>query len=257
MNIIINGINGRMGRIVLETVSADGNTVVAGFDKAPTPENNKPMDNDGNEVPVFTNPSDYLGKADVIIDFSHYSAIPGIIEYATVTKTPIVVATTALEDTEEKLLTEASKEIPVFHSANMSLGINVMAKMSQAAAPALKEKFNVDIIEKHHNQKADSPSGTALLLANALNEVFETKKDYIYGRHSKSDECKISDMGIHAVRGGTLPGQHTIIFMGPEETIEITHTAYSRSVFAQGAAKAAVFIKNLPAGYYTMNDLIG
>lgn len=256
MNIIINGINGRMGRVVLETVSADGNTVVAGFDKAPTPENNIPFDKDGKEIPVYASPADFAGKADVIIDFSHYSAIPAIVDYALNTKTPIVVATTALEDAEEQLLEDASKTIPVFHSSNMSLGINVMAKMLQVAAPALEEKFNVDIIEKHHNQKADSPSGTALLLANAMNESFATEKDYIYGRHSKKDECKISDMGIHAVRGGTMPGQHTIIFMGPDETIEITHTAYSRNIFAQGAAKAAAFIKELPAGYYTMNDLI-
>lgn len=257
MNIIINGINGRMGRVVLETVSKDGNTVVAGFDRAPTPENNIPLDKDGNEVPVFESPEGFTGKADVIIDFSHYSAIPAITEYAVKTKTPIVVATTALEDAEEKILADASKTIPVFHSANMSLGINVLAKMAQVGAAPLEEKYNIDIIEKHHNQKADSPSGTALLLANAMNEALSTKKDYIYGRHSKKDECKITDMGIHAVRGGTLPGQHTIIFMGPDETIEITHTAYSRSVFAEGAVKAAEFIKDLPAGYYNMNDLIG
>ena len=257
MNLIINGINGRMGRVVLETVLADGHNVIAGFDKVKADENNKPLNSAGAEIPVYENHFDCTEKADVIIDFSHFTAIPTLIEYSLKTKTPIVVATTALEEKEEKILQDASNTIPVFHSSNMSLGINILAKMSQIAVPALEDKFNIEIIEKHHNLKADSPSGTAILLADAINDVVDTKKDYIYGRHSKKDECKITDLGIHAIRGGTLPGEHSILFMGPDEIIEIKHTAFSRSVFAQGAVKAAEYLCGKAPGYYTMNDLIG
>jgi 4-hydroxy-tetrahydrodipicolinate reductase len=138
----------------------------------------------------------------------------------------------------------------------MSLGIGVVKKMAQLAVPALEKDFNVEIVEAHHKMKKDSPSGTALALAEAINEVCAVKKDYVYGRHGTSDEVKLTDLGIHAVRGGTMPGRHTILFAGPDETIEITHTAYSRNIFALGALKAAAYLTDKAPGFYTMDDLI-
>lgn len=195
-------------------------------------------------------------KADVVIDFSYHEAVPELIEFCVKSKTPVVVATTALSDAEEEIVRKASEVIPVFRSANMSLGINVLSKMIKAATPVLEDTFNVEIIEKHHNKKLDSPSGTALLLADSINEVISQKKDYIYGRHGKKDECKITDLGIHAVRGGTIPGEHTVIFAGPDEVIEVKHTAYSKEVFARGAIKAAQYIASKTKGLYSMEDII-
>jgi 4-hydroxy-tetrahydrodipicolinate reductase len=248
MKVIINGINGKMGRVVWETLRAESDIdVVAGFDKGGTAP-------DG--VPVYGEPSEYEGRADVIIDFSHFSAIAGLMRYAQASGTPVVVATTALGEAEQAALREASKDVAVFRSANMSLGVNLMARMGKLAMPALEPNFNVEIIEKHHSMKADSPSGTALLLADAINEACAEKKDYLYGRHGKRDVCKLTDLGIHAVRGGSLPGQHTILFAGPDETIELTHTVYSRRVFALGALKAARFIAGREAGMYSMDDIL-
>jgi 4-hydroxy-tetrahydrodipicolinate reductase len=255
MNIIINGINGRMGRVLLETLSeAHDVSVVAGFDKMPA-QDGEPIFN-GARIPVYDNMLDYTGPADMIIDFSHYSIIPELMRYAKATGTPVVVSTTALGEEEWSAMRDAAQTIPVFHAANMSLGVNLVAQMSKAAIPAIEENFNVEIIEKHHTKKADSPSGTAILLADAINEGCVEKKDYLYGRHGKQDTCKMTDLGIHAVRGGNLPGQHTVLFAGPDETIEITHTVYSRKVFALGALKAARSIEGREAGIYTMSDII-
>jgi 4-hydroxy-tetrahydrodipicolinate reductase len=256
MKMIINGINGRMGRMILAVASEAADIdVVAGFDKELAPPGNAPVMN-GREIPVYAAPSDFDGTADVMIDFSHYTAIPALLEACVSLRIPAVIATTALGEAENSALRKASERIPIFRSANMSLGINLLAKMGQLAMPVVEDNFNVEIIEKHHTKKVDSPSGTALLLAEAINGACETKKEFLYGRHSKSDQCKITDLGIHAVRGGSLPGQHSILLAGPDETIEITHTVYSRAVFAQGALKAARFIAGRDAGLYSMEDLI-
>ncbi|MDR0887069.1 MAG: 4-hydroxy-tetrahydrodipicolinate reductase [Clostridiales Family XIII bacterium] len=255
MNYILNGINGRMGQVLIEIIKEEGGNVIAGIDR-----NSEATANDAG-IPIYENPAELLkensGKiADAIIDFSNFTAVPALLEYAKKTGTPVVVCTTALGDTEKALMREASKVIPVFNSSNMSIGINLIAKMGQLAMPVLEDNFNVEIIEMHHDKKVDSPSGTAILLADAINESCKIKKDYIYGRHSKSDAVKKSDLGIHAVRGGTVPGIHTVIWAGPDELIEIKHTVYSRSVFAQGAVKAASWIADKDAGMYSMNDLI-
>jgi 4-hydroxy-tetrahydrodipicolinate reductase len=139
----------------------------------------------------------------------------------------------------------------------MSLGINLMAKMAKSVVPALEDSFNVEIVETHHNQKKDSPSGTALMLAEAVAEASSKEREFVFGRHGKADEIKISDIGIHSLRGGTMPGEHTLLFFGPDEVIEIKHTAYSRKIFAQGALKAAKFIVGKAPGMYDMNDVIG
>jgi 4-hydroxy-tetrahydrodipicolinate reductase len=192
----------------------------------------------------------------VIIDFSHYTAVPDLLAGAAAGALPVVVCTTGLGESERDAMREAAKTIPVFNSANMSLGIAVARRMARLATPALERDFNIEIIEEHHNKKKDSPSGTAIMLADAINDVCQTPKDYVYGRHGKSDEVKITDLGLHAVRGGSIPGKHTILFAGPDETIEITHTAYSRAIFALGALKAAACIAGRDPGMYTMDDLI-
>jgi 4-hydroxy-tetrahydrodipicolinate reductase len=259
MDIIINGILGRMGGMVAETAAEDaGIHVVGGFD-AVLPET--PFLFRGAEIPVCVNDADNAVTcavaADVLVDFSHYTAVPALLDYAVSRGLPVVVATTALGEAERGKLRDAARSVAVFNSSNMSLGVNILKKMAQLAVPSVENDFNVEIVEAHHNRKKDSPSGTAIMLADAINDVCEVRKDYVFGRHGKSDDVKISDIGIHAVRGGTLPGRHTILFAGPDETIEITHTAYSRRIFALGALKAARYIIGKPAGLFTMDDLIG
>lgn len=238
-----------MGKTLQKIISQESDmSVIAGIDP-----------NMGDEpVPfkLYMSPLDCETKADVIIDFSFHEAIEDLLTCCLKMKTPVVIATTGLGDRELELIWKASEEIPVFHSANMSLGINVLSKMLKMAVPSLEEDFSIEIIEKHHRNKIDSPSGTALLLANAINEAALKKKDFVFGRHGKNDQCKISEMGIHAVRGGSIPGEHTVIFAGPDEVIELTHTVYSREIFARGALKAAKFIVNKSSGLYTMEDMI-
>jgi 4-hydroxy-tetrahydrodipicolinate reductase len=256
MRVLINGINGRMGRTLVDVFAEEANTrVVGGFDQ--TDNNIDPVFFNDNVVPVYRTLEEFTGDADVIVDFSNYEAVAPLLDFAAKKGIPTVICTTALGTRERDAIRDASKVIPVFNSSNMSLGINVMAKMSQLAVPSMEPDFNIEIIEKHHNKKVDSPSGTAILLADAINAKCAQKKKYVYGRHSKEDECRITDMGIHAVRGGTLPGQHTVLFLGPDETIEITHTVYSRKIFALGAVKAAHFIVGKSTGMYSMDDLIG
>jgi 4-hydroxy-tetrahydrodipicolinate reductase len=168
----------------------------------------------------------------------------------------VVIATTGLGDRELALVRKASEEIPVFRSPNMSLGINVLSKMLKTAVPVLEDNFHIEIVEKHHSRKIDSPSGSALLLANAVNEAAREKKAFLFGRHGKNDRCDIAEMGIHAIRGGTIPGEHTVLFAGPDEVIEVTHRVYSREVFAYGALKAARFVAAQERGLYSMEDMI-
>jgi 4-hydroxy-tetrahydrodipicolinate reductase len=260
MNIMIHGILGRMGRAVFEAAAADEDVnVVCGVDAAASGETI--LSFRGRELPVF---GDFDGvadagpgaAADVIVDFSHYTAVPALLGYAADAGVPACVCTTGLGEQERAALREAARDVAVFNSANMSLGIGVVKRMAQLAVPVLEKDFNVEIVEAHHKMKKDSPSGTALALADAINEVCAQKKDYVYGRHGASDEVKLTDLGIHAVRGGTMPGRHTILFAGPDETIEITHTAYSRNIFALGALKAAAYLAGKTPGLYTMDDLI-
>ena len=252
---IISGIGGRMGLTLREAI--ENNTdyssfeVVAGFDL---------QDCAIDGIPVFSSPGEVPGEvpaADVVIDFSNHVFVPGVLRYCAATKTPIVIATTALGENELREVDATAKQTAVFRSANMSLGVNLVAKMSRLAAPALEDGFNIEIVEAHHNKKKDSPSGTAILIADAINDSLKTRKSYIYGRHGKEDMPDIGEIGIHAIRGGTIPGQHTVIFAGPDEVIEIKHTVYSRMVFAIGALKAAAFVSELPPGLYDMNDLLG
>ena len=252
--VIISGISGRMGvtlrALINDKIDGLDFELVAGFDQ---------VDGNLDGVPVFAAPEktpEAVPCADVVIDFSNYAFVPGVLRYCMAAKTPVVIATTALGESELALLSEASEQIAVFRSSNMSLGINLLAKMSRLAAPALEDGFNIEIIEAHHNQKKDAPSGTAILIADAINDTLQKPKKYIYGRHGREEKPDISEIGIHAVRGGSIPGQHTVLFAGPDEVIEITHTIYSRKVFATGALKAAAFVIGKPPGLYDMNSLL-
>lgn len=247
LNIILNGCFGRMGQELQEEIHNDKNlTLVAGIDR-----NQQKAD-----FPVYQSLADVTQTADVVIDFSHDSGVAALIDQCVQKKLPTVVATTGLsEDTKQKM-EQASSTIPIFYSANMSLGINVLIEALQKITPALEEDFDTEIIEKHHNQKKDAPSGTALLLADSINEVSQTKKDYIFGRAGKENTNPSNEMGIHAVRGGTIPGEHTVIYAGNDEIIELKHTALSRRIFASGALKAGKFLKNQKPGIYSMSDLL-
>ncbi|MDD7408321.1 MAG: 4-hydroxy-tetrahydrodipicolinate reductase [Anaerovoracaceae bacterium] len=249
LNIILNGSNGRMGQVLTRLIGErDDMKVVAGVSKS---------GEQLSDFPVYSAPDQIKESADVIIDFSNFSAVPAIVDWAAANKTPIVIATTALDDDCSAKIAEAAKVIPVFKSANMSLGINALIKALKAVTPALEADFNAEIIEKHHNKKLDSPSGTAVMLADTIKESSSREKHYIYGRHSKHDEFSMDNIGIHAVRGGTIPGIHTVMYCGPDETLEFTHTAFSRDIFGNGAIKAAEFIAGgVKPGMYSMDDII-
>ncbi|MDO4287919.1 MAG: 4-hydroxy-tetrahydrodipicolinate reductase [Eubacterium sp.] len=248
LKVLLSGVGGAMGQVLQEVIAAEPDMeIVAGFDKN-TDQNTA--------FPVYSDLKAFDGRADVIIDFSHFSAFDAIFGYARATKTPIVVATTGLSDDNLKTIEAGAKKFPVFKTANMSLGINIIAKALKEMAAALEDGFDIEIIEKHHNKKADAPSGTALLLADAINDGLSAKKEYTYGRQGRSCKRQPSELGIHAVRGGTIPGEHTVLFAGNDELIEIKHTALSKKVFAAGAVKSAKYIAAKNPGLYDMQDLL-
>ncbi|WKY46670.1 4-hydroxy-tetrahydrodipicolinate reductase [Eubacteriaceae bacterium ES3] len=249
LKIMITGVSGAMGQ-KLQTIigQADDAEIVAGFDH---------VENSSLPFPVYTDLKNCPTEIDAIIDFSHFSAFPAIISFATEKKIPIVIATTGLSEDDQNTLKEASKIIPVFKTANMSVGINLLAKALKEMAATLESGFDIEIIEKHHNKKADAPSGTALLLADAVNDGLADKKTYTYGRYGREAKRTNDELGIHAIRGGTIPGEHSVIFAGNDEIIEIKHTAMSKNVFAEGAVKAARFLVSQQPGLYDMSMVIG
>lgn len=244
--IIMNGCNGKMGQVISRIVAEDeACQIVAGFDIA---------DNGTNPYPVYTNPTEFDGEADVVIDFSHPDSLEGLLTYCKSRKLPVIVATTGLSNQQKNIMEAASESIPVFFSANMSLGINLLIDLAKKATKLLGESFDIEIIEKHHNQKIDAPSGTALAIADAIAEDMDA--EYVYDRHTSRKKRKKSEIGIHAVRGGTIVGEHTVIFAGTDEIIELKHQAASKEIFAVGAVKAAKFLAGKAPGMYCMNDLI-
>ena len=246
LKVLINGCNGKMGQVVAEEIAITPDVeTLCGFDRVDTGDNN---------FPVFTNIEDINLIPDVIIDFSHPSSLTGILKYAVDTKTPVVVCTTGLSDEQKDEIKKASEYVAVFYSANMSLGISVITKLASLAKEALGFDYDIEIIEKHHNQKLDAPSGTALAIAESLNENQEY--DFVYERESRREKRHKSEIGIHAVRGGTIVGEHTVIFAGKDEVIEIKHSAASKEIFATGAVRAAGFLSGKPAGMYSMKDLV-
>lgn len=244
--IIMNGCNGKMGQVISRIVAEDETCeIVAGFDIS---------DQGTNSYPVYTNPADFTGEADVVIDFSHPDSLEKLLDYCKSRKLPVIVATTGLSNQQKNIMEAASVSIPVFFSANMSLGINLLIDLAKKATKLLGESFDIEIIEKHHNQKIDAPSGTALAIADAIAEDMDA--EYVYDRHTSRKKRKKSEIGIHAVRGGTIVGEHTVIFAGTDEIIELKHQAASKEIFAVGAVKAAKFLVGKTPGMYCMNDLI-
>ena len=248
--IIISGCCGHMGRVVVDICNSDPDVeVVAGIDLMP-----QPMDG----FPVFSTPSACNVEADAVIDFSHPAALGGLLDFCIMRKLPIVLATTGYSDEQLAQIDEAAKSIPIFRSANMSLGINVLVDLIKRAASLLGEDFDVEIEERHHRRKLDAPSGTALMLADAAAEALPYEAEYVYDRHSVRKPRDKREIGISSLRGGTIVGDHTVVFAGRDEVIELSHHAASREVFAVGAVKAAKFLAGVDVpGLYDMSHLIG
>lgn len=247
-NILLFGANGHMGKVVARIAEADPDAqIVAGVDLN--------TERYGG-FPIYSSAFDVKEKADVIIDFSHPSLFDSIMEYAEPENIPSVICTTGLSKEQTSKLKYMSEKIPIFFSANMSLGVNLLIDLVRRASKILEDNFNIEIIEKHHNQKVDAPSGTALAIADAISDTVSYEAEYIYDRHSVRRKRGKSEIGIHSLRGGTIVGEHSVIFAGTDEVIELKHTAASKEVFAAGAVKAAKFMKDKGAGLYAMSDLI-
>ena len=247
MKVLINGINGKMGQEVVNVLDGDKDfLLVGGVDK----------ENTGMYTyPVYTSTSEIEEKPDVIIDFSVPVATLNILQYAKENHVPIVIATTGFTDKQIEEIEEYSKYLPIFKSANMSYDINLMAKIVANLAKALPDT-DIEIVETHHNRKIDSPSGTALFLADNINEARDNRMVYEFDRHNKHEKRNKFEIGFSSIRGGNIVGEHTVKFFGENETLEMTHTCYSRTVFANGAIMAAKYIVNQDNGMYDMNDLI-
>lgn len=246
LKVIVNGSLGKMGKVLINCIKEDSSLeLIGGVSKSAQEEVDYNLYKDILEVEE---------KCDVIIDFSHPTSLNSVLQHAIKTKTPLVIATTGYNEEELYKIREASKYIAIFHSSNMSLGVNVLLKLVKDAAKAL-DGFDIEIIERHHNKKVDAPSGTALMVANAIKEVLP-QIEYNYGRYGRDAKRKENDLGIHAIRGGTIVGDHDVVFAGNNEVIEISHKAQSKEVFAQGSITAAKYIVTKEPGYYNMNNMI-
>ena len=246
MKLILNGCLGRMGRAVTELAAARGHEVVAGIDVAAGAA----------AYPVF---SDWASvpAADAVVDFSNPAALAAELEYATAHGLPLVLCTTGLSAEQMAAVQDAATRIPVFFSSNMSLGVAVLSALTKKAAAVLGDTFDIEIVEMHHNQKLDAPSGTALMLADAAKAGLSFEPEYTYDRHTRRQKRDKKEIGIAALRGGTVVGEHSVYFAGEQEVITLSHSAGSRSVFAAGALTAAAFLQGKPAGMYSMEDIIG
>lgn len=246
VRVILSGCNGKMGRVISGLASNFPDlSIVAGIDK----------NTDQSNYPVFSNISECTVDADVVLDFSRPDALDGLIKYAKEKNIGVVLCTTGFTDEQLLKITEASKEIPVFRSANMSIGVNVVNKVLRSISALLYNNFDIEIIEKHHNQKVDAPSGTALLLANTIKDSIPEETEFVYGREGIAKRNH-KEIGIHAIRGGSIVGDHEVIFAGQGEVIEISHYAISREVFAMGALKACEFMYGKEKGFYSMDDVV-
>jgi len=248
LNVIINGALGKMGKVLIDAVNSDEElNLAAAVDKGAQAMSEKPAS-------IYGSIFDVNVKADVVIDFSRPEAAKDLIKYCKDNKCALVLATTGFSDEELDFIHESAKEIPIFNSYNMSLGVNLMLSLVAKAAQAL-EGFDIEIIEKHHNEKVDAPSGTAIMIANEINDALDNTMQMNYGRYGRDCKRSKNEIGIHAVRGGTIVGDHTAVFAGKDEIIEIRHTANSKQIFAQGALRAAKFISGKGSGFYNMKDL--
>ena len=250
VKIIMHGCNGHMGQVISDIVEKDPDAeIVAGIDIA---------DQGKNSYPVFTDIDACQVEADAIIDFSSAKATDKLLEYSAARQIPVVLCSTGLSQEQLAKVEETSRKVAVLKSANMSLGINTLLKLGQDAARVLAAAgFDMEIVEKHHRLKLDAPSGTGLALADSINEAMDNQYHYVYDRSQKREKRDDKEIGISAVRGGTIVGEHEIIFAGQDEVIEFKHTAYSKAIFGKGAVEAAKFLAGKPAGRYDMSDVIG
>lgn len=250
INIILRGCNGKMGKVVTQMLEEDNAAVIAaGIDISK---------GSSSEYPVFYNFSQCNVSADVIIDFSAPVNVGEMIDFAIARGIGIVLCTTGFSKEDQLLIEDASNVIPIFQSANMSMGINLLLKLLKEATKVLVDSgFDIEIVEKHHNKKVDAPSGTALALADAINGVLDNQYEYVYDRTDIRAPRVKNEIGISSVRGGSIVGEHEVIFAGIDEVIEIKHTAYSKAIFAKGAIQAAKYLPGKGAGKYTMNDVVG
>ena len=248
VRLILSGCNGKMGRVITRCAAERCDcSVVAGFD----------LNTESHAgFPVYANPANCSLEADVIVDFSHPSALSGVLAYALDKRLPLVVATTGLDEKQVLSLRDAAASIPVFFSANMSMGISLIMDLAKKAASVLGGDFDVEILEKHHNQKVDAPSGTALMLADAVSEGLDYTPRYVFDRHDRREKRAKAEIGFSSIRGGTIVGEHEVIFAGHDEIVTVTHTAMSKEIFAVGALNAALYLAGRPAGLYSMNDFI-
>lgn len=248
LKIIISGCSGHMGRVVESICAADPAVqVAAGFDV---------LGSSDREFPVYSSPSQFTGEADAVIDFSSPAALDGLLDFARRTGTPLVLATTGYTPEQVAQIGAAALEVPIFRSANMSLGINVLLELVKKAASVLGDSYDIEIVERHHRRKVDAPSGTALMIADAAASACGHETEYVFERHSVRQPRDKKEIGISAVRGGTIVGEHEVIFAGEDEVIEFKHTAYSKALFAKGAVAAAKFLAGKGPGRYDMSDVI-
>ncbi len=246
MNILISGALGFMGREVARQADAMGIEVLCGVDIAPGTA----------DFPMYTT-FENCPKADVVIDFSTWKPGADLLTYAVNNKVPAVICTTGLSEEQLAAIDEAAKVIPIFRSGNMSLGIALLRALAKKAASVLGETFDIEIVEAHHNRKVDAPSGTALMLLDAVKQGCEDERTANFGRHGRDCKRQKSEIGVHALRGGTVTGEHEVCFFGTGERIKISHSAENRGVFASGALKAALFLSEQKPGMYTMDDVVG
>ncbi|MCD7723043.1 MAG: 4-hydroxy-tetrahydrodipicolinate reductase [Clostridiales bacterium] len=245
--IILCGANGKMGRVIQNVVSLrDDCEIVAGVDVNTVKQS----------FPVYPTLSDVKENADVLIDFTSPVLLPQLLEYSKTNSISVVIATTGYDEKQKQMIFDAAGECPVFFTYNMSIGINLLANLAKKAAAVLGRDFDIEIVEKHHNQKIDAPSGTALMLADAVCEEMGSELKYEYDRHSKREKRTKNEIGIHSVRGGTIVGEHEIIFAGRDEIITLSHSARSKEIFAVGAVNAALFMAGKAPGLYSMKDMV-
>ncbi|MTI69754.1 MAG: 4-hydroxy-tetrahydrodipicolinate reductase [Firmicutes bacterium] len=249
LKILLNGCNGKMGQVLADEIKAQENMeAVAGVDRHP--------DKITNTFPVYEDIFKCKEKVDIIIDFSNPYYLTGLLDYALEKNIGVVIATTGFTNQDLENIKTASKKIPVFFSANMSLGINVLNSLVKKATKVLHESFDIEIIEKHHKHKLDSPSGTAYMIAKEINEELNNSKEYVFGRYGTKEKRRDEEIGIHSIRGGSIVGEHSVIYAGDDEVLEVKHIASSKKIFAAGSIKAAKFLYKKEPGFYNMDDLI-
>lgn len=246
--IILSGCCGRMGKVITnEVAKLEDCKIVAGVDL---------VANESADFPIFKSFNDIDCDADVIIDFSNPALLDSLLDYVKKASIPVVIATTGYNTEQTETIKNAAKEAPIFFSFNMSLGVNLLIELSKKAACVLGDSFDIEIVESHHNQKLDAPSGTAVMIADGIQSVLDEEHELVYDRHQNRKKREKTEIGIHAIRGGTIVGEHSVIFAGHDEIITLSHSARSREIFAVGSIKAAIFMVGKPNGLYSMSNLI-